>query len=396
MKILIMNNFPIRLKLYTVGLVLILFLNSCINQKNENQFYFPADFNPVNSTCFVWSDEYFEIIPKLIGIISSKDKVTLYWDENSADSVSIHNKLEKYESNFKNVNFIRVKNKPVSNWIRDFGPVYLINKSGKKKIVDFGYFGKRLNFNKEISEKLNLPFIQSSFNSSGGSRETNGKGTLIICETHELDVNKSKTKAQIEKDYKENLAVKNIIWMKRGVPQDDSRLNGPLFEQIYPNGVNGHVDQFCRFADAKTILISSVSSEEAALHPILAEAKKRLDENYNILLNSTDQDGKKFEIIKVPMAPLFFIERSLGTKRIFVTPVTSYMNFIVTNSLVILPSYTAAQLNDISIQQKEKEVESIFRKAFPTREIIRVQAADLNSFSGGFHCISINEPMSKN
>ena len=180
--------------------------------------------------------------------------------------------------------------------------------------------------------------------------------------------------------------------MKRGVPQDDSRLNGPLFEQIYPNGVNGHIDQFCRFADAGTVLISSISDEEAKLHPIYAEAKKRLDENYQILLNSTDQDGKKFNVIKVPFAPLLFAERNFGNGQIFVTPVTSYMNFIVTNSLVILPSYLDSQNNDISTQNKEKEVEEIFRKAFPTRKIIKVEASVLNYFSGGFHCISINEP----
>ena len=288
---------------------------------------------------YIWSNEYYGIIPKLTGIISAKDKVTVFLGENEDDAATVQKTLEKYKSNFNNINLVKVKNKPKSNWIRDFGPVYLINGFGKKKLVDFGYFGKRLEFTKEIAAKMNLQIIESSFNSSGGARETNRKGTIILCEAHELDVNKPKTKAEIEKEFTEKLAMKKIIWMKRGVPQDDSRLNGPMFEQIYPNGVNGHVDQFVRFADAGTILISSVSEEEAKLHPILAEAKKRLDENYDILLNSTNQDGKKFKVIKVPFAPLLFIERTFGSNRIFVTPVTSYMNFIVTNSMVILPTY---------------------------------------------------------
>jgi len=387
-----MKIFPGFMKSLQMSLILMLLFNSCSSQKDKSQFYHPADFDPVNSTCFIWSDEYYEIIPKLIGIISAKDKVTVFLGENEAEPVTVYKILEKFESNINNINLVKVKNKPGSNWIRDFGPVYLINGFGKKKMVDFGYFGKRPGFNKEIAAKMNLPIIESSFNSSGGARETNGKGTIILCEGHELDVNKPKTKPEIEKEFTEKLAIKKIIWMKRGLPTDDSRLNGPLFEQIYPNGVNGHVDQFCRFADAGTILISSVSEEEAKLHPILAEAKKRLDENYNILLNSTDQDRKKFKVIKVPFAPLLFIERSFGTNRIFVTPVTSYMNFIVTNSLIILPSYIRELNNDSLLQNKEKEVEEIFRKTFPTREIIKVQAADLNSFSGGFHCISINEP----
>jgi len=374
-------------------LILAIFLISCQNKKNESVFYYPADFDKIESTSFVWTNEYFEIVPKLAGIISDKDMVTLYYDEKETDTASIYKILKSYESNIYNIKLIKVKNKPKSNWIRDFGPVYLINNSGESKIIDFEYFGKRLNFNSEIAAKYKIPINHSTINSSGGSRETNGKGTLIVCESHELDVNKPKTREEIEKEYKNKLAIDNVIWLKRGIPQDDSRLNGPLFEQIYPNGVNGHVDQFCRFADANTILISSVSDEEAKLHPILAEAKKRMDENFQILLNSTDQDGKKFKIIKVPFAPLLFMKKTHGTDSIFVTPVTSYMNFIITNSLIILPSYISSQPDDISIQNKEFKVGKIFKKAFPTRRIIKVQAADLNSFSGGFHCISINNPL---
>ena len=380
------------INLLQVSLLFVLLFTSCSNRKDKNVFYFPADFNPVKSTCFIWSEQYFEIIPQLIGIISAKDKVTVYWNKNEADTATIHQILDKYQANYKNINLVQFQSKTNSNWIRDFGPVYLINGFGKRKLVDFGYFGKRLEFNKEIAANLNIPLIESTFNSSGGARETNGKGTIILCETHELDVNRPKTKPEIEKEISEKLGIKNIIWMKRGLPQDDSRLKGPLHEQIFPNGVNGHVDQFCRFADGETILIASVTDEEANQHPILAEAKKRLDENYQILLKATDQDGKKFKILKVPFAPLLFIERAFGQNRIIVTPVTSYLNFIVTNSIVVLPSYISAQKKDSSLEKKEKEVEEIFRNAFPSREIIKVPASTLNYFSRGFHCFSLNEP----
>lgn len=373
-------------------IILMFLIYSCTKQQNKSDFYYAADFDPVNSTCFIWTDEFYEIIPKLAGIISQKDRITFYFHESEADTVLIYNLLEKYNSNFANIKFIKLNYKPVSKWIRDFGPVYLVNGFGQKKLVDFGHFGKRIEFTKEIGTITNLPVIKSSVNSSGGARETNGKGTLILCETHELDVNKPKTKTEIETELKEKLAVKKIIWLKRGLPQDDSRLHGPLVDQIYPNGVNGHVDQFCRFADAGTILISSVSDGEAQQNPILAEAKKRMDENYQILLNSTDQDGKKFKIIKVPYAPLLFIERIFSNNRMVVTPVTSYLNFIVTNSLVILPSYLSPQKQDTELENKEREVKQIFKTVFPDREIIQVESSVLNFFSGGFHCISINEP----
>ena len=94
----------------------------------------------------------------------------------------------------------------------------------------------------------------------------------------------------------------------------------------------------------------------------------------------------------MPYAPLLFIERIFSNKRMVVTPVTSYMNFIVTNSMVILPSYLSTQKQDTELENKEKEIGQIFNTAFPGREIIKVESSVLNFFSGGFHCISINEP----
>jgi agmatine deiminase len=72
--------------------------------------------------------------------------------------------------------------------------------------------------------------------------------------------------------------------------------------------------------------------------------------------------------------------------------VTSYMNFIITNSLIILPSYVTEESENMTLKHKEDKVGEIFQQVFPTREIIKMQADTLNYYSGGFHCISIHEP----
>ncbi len=377
--------------LFTI--VLLFSLGSCDKAQKAAPLFHPADFAPSASTCFVWSADFYEIVPELVSVISAKDKVTLYIGEHKNDTTGMHSMLKKYGCNFQNIQFVKLNQKPENVWIRDYGPVYLINNSGERKIVNFKYFGKYQTLSKEIAAKQNIPLIQSTLNSTGGAREVNGKGTIILCETHELDVNKPKTKEQIENEIITNLKLKKVIWLKQGIPQDDNQLNGPLFNQIYPNGVNGHVDEFCRFVNAETILISSITEDEAKRHPIMTEAKKRLDENYEILIHSTDQNGKKFNIIKVPFAPLFVVDNSTGDSKKYVTPVTSYLNFIVTNSFVIMPSYLGKNNNRQDYQTKENKVEQTFKKVFPSKEIIKIPATDLNYFSGGFHCISINEPM---
>ncbi|WP_372947168.1 agmatine/peptidylarginine deiminase [Mariniphaga sp.] len=367
---------------------------SCSTAKEVETYYHPADFDVSASTCFVWTTDFYEIVPKLAAIISKKDKVTLFVKEN-ADLNDIKRILEKYESNPENIGFIPLKWIPANAWLRDFGPVYLVNGRGKKKLVNFLYFRSRLKFVDQISEKQKIPLTQIPLNSTGGSREVNGKGTAILVESHELLENKPKTKDVIEAEMKNALHLKKIIWLKQGIPQDDGQFSGPIYQDIYPNGVNGHVDEFCRFADAQTVLISYVSEEEAGLHPILAEAKNRLDENYRILLESTDQDGNKLNVKKVPFAPLLIFEQPTPQGKRKTAAVTSYMNFIVTNSLVILPSYldVADDSNREAFQAKENEVIRIFQEVFSSREIITVPSYDLNRFSGGFHCISINKPL---
>ncbi len=371
-----------------------LMLCACSNRNQKAKFYYPGEFEPQSSTFFFWSTDYYGIIPQLAAVISQKDTVTLFLNKGIQEIKSIRDILKNYQANLNNIHFIHLKNNYNNIWIRDFGPLFLINNLGEKEIVKFRYFGTDPGFIREYVAREDIPVISSSLNSTGGSREVNGKGTMLLCEMHELDVNK-KTKEEIEQEMISKLNLKKIIWLKKGIPQDDSFLSGPLYDSVYPKGVNGHVDEFCRFANSKTILISSVTEEEAAANPILNEAKIRLDENYNILKNSVDQDGNKFTIYKVPMAPLLISDRRKGPEKKIVASVTSYMNFLITNSYIILPSYLTSESPDRILEQKEKEVGEIFRDVFPNRKIIRVRADIINYYSGGFHCISLNEPAFK-
>jgi agmatine deiminase len=388
-----MKSFKFRVFNFCI-LLLTVIVSSC-SKSSDGPFYYPADFDPAESTSFIWTTDFYEIIPELAGTISKKDKVTLFISEKE-NTKNVQSLIEKFGGNVENISFIKLNNKPQNAWIRDFGPVYVINSSGNKQLVNFLYYGKRQTFNEQIAEKFKLNIVHSPISSTGGSREVNGKGTIILCEAHELAENKPKSRQEIEEEMLKSLNLKKVIWLKQGIPQDDNPKNGPLTDKVWPNGVNGHVDEFVRFADANTVLISSVSEAEAGTHPILAEAKRRLDENYEILLNSTDQDGNKLNVIKVPFAPLV-IDRDPQDNRRLQASVTSYMNFIVTNSLIILPSYTSlfTGIQGEDYQARENEVVQIFKEAFPSREIIRVQAASLNRFSGGFHCVSINVPLAE-
>jgi agmatine deiminase len=384
-----------------VGIVVFwaLLLSSCHSGKQPTAYYHPAEFEPNHSTCFLWSTDYYEIIPKLAGIISRHDPVTLYLSANNNDSISIRKILKKHNAWQDNVHFVALKGEYGNIWIRDYGPLYMKpqgkgkKSGGEKKLVQFNYFWTDPGFIADYAAISGLVVEKSAFNGTGGAREVNGRGCLILCEAHELDVNQPKSRQEIEDEMLQKLGLKKIIWLKKGLPQDDSFRSGPLYDQVYPKGVNGHVDEFCRFVDERTILVTSVNEKEASQSPLLAEAKKRLDENYKILLASTDQDGKKFNVIQAPIAPILISDRRAGKEGQIIASVTSYMNFIISNSMIVMPSYVSKGSANQELLAKEKKMESIFKDVFPAREIVRVRADTMNYYAGGFHCISIHKPL---
>ena len=65
-----------------------------------------------------------------------------------------------------------------------------------------------------------------------------------------------------------------------------------------------NTDEFVRFANATTILLAWVDEKEKDLNAINKMNYERMNENYNILKNAKDQDGKPFHIIKVPLPDL--------------------------------------------------------------------------------------------
>jgi agmatine deiminase len=69
---------------------------------------------------------------------------------------------------------------------------------------------------------------------------------------------------------------------------------------------------------------------------------------------------------------------------------TSYLNYFLTNSEVVIPSYIHAG----TTKEKEGEVKSIFKSVFPGRRIISVNALPLNWRGGGLHCVTLNQPAS--
>ncbi|NHE57637.1 agmatine deiminase family protein [Cyclobacterium plantarum] len=383
-----------------VGLSCIfLFVNACQQDAEKTRSAGPAaEFDPQESTYICWSPQFQEISLRLIEEISRNDHVTLFYNQRNHDVESLQDLFQQRQINTDNLTFTSFDLENDNIWIRDYGPILLQDEQGQQEMVTFHYpHEENLEYNlfsEQYATKMQIPFLKSSLFSAGGGREINGRGTIILIEGHEKYINPGLSLEEIEKEYKQRLNQKNVIWLKRGIPQDDLFDHGPVIDNIYGNGVHWHVDEFCRFADAQTILLAQVDPADLSLDPFYRVVHERLEESYQILKDARDQDGKPFKIIRIPQAPIIFDQGQYKGQPIYYTPVTSYLNFVLTNNLVVIPAYYNAGDPDL-IRQKDEQARKAFQEVFKSRRVVMMQATELNYSGGGLHCITMHQPKVK-
>jgi len=67
---------------------------------------------------------------------------------------------------------------------------------------------------------------------------------------------------------------------------------------------------------------------------------------------------------------------------------TSYLNHVLANDLVLLPTYVPHG----TPPEREERVRQIYESAFPGRRVAFIDAMDANWVGGGAHCATLTEP----
>ena len=304
-------------------------------------------------------------------------------------------------------------------WLRDTGPFFLTNAHSNIKILaaPFSAYrplhgpkgsltaGDHGRFIKTVQNFTGYDVISSDIVLEGGAFDVNGEGVVLLSPVL-LNRNAHLTKGQIERKVLHILGQKKAIWLKKGVAEDPygfSRITG----SYWARGTGGHLDQYVKFVNKNTILLAWINEEEKNLSPIAGINFQRMHENFNILSEATDQNGKKFSIVKVPFPELItktyvvskqqalqYRQRNIDLKegdKLEMVASASYVNFIITNGLIILPKYGNTVKTAASIK-KDKKMFAIMRKLFPRREIIQINPLILNWHGGGMHCMVQQQP----
>jgi len=390
----------------------------------------PAEFEPQEAVWLIWppTEEYrkgYSNSQVTLGIIDAllpETKVVLAV-ANAKLEAAARSSLSREAVENGSIEIVRIPS--VDLWARDMGPTFVSTRDNGAAVVDFGFntWGYselddaeniiEEKFDELVAEHLKLPLISSSMISEPGDHELNGKGTLMLVESVELQRNPSMSKSEIEREFGRLLGASNVVWLEQGLKDDEHAFLGPIevgggTKAYTALTTNGHVDEFARFVNPTTILLADVADEDLG-EPVARENKRRLDKAFATLKAARDQDGKPFRILRIPLPKarvatmhpgdsVYDILSSLDYKTPFpvgkpikVIAAASYNNFLITNKKIIAPKYWGKGLPD-SMRLRDEQARNALKRAFPNREIVMLNAMALNLGGGGIHCITKQQP----
>lgn len=403
-------------------------------------YYMPAEWEPHDAIWFGWEDRDSLMYPPVVEMIRGLEgKVPV---RIAVSSPALLKKCKQTLSAFSidtaSIGFYVFPGERY--WIRDHGAAFLVNDEGGLGVADFrwslygmeGWLRQRYNNDEDSLRKYTsmildpatgavdslmavsegAEIVKADIVSEGGAIEVNGNGTLILCEAVAFQRNPGRSRESIENAYRKALGVTNIVWLKEGL-LDDAHWRQVHFGKYLTMGTGGHTDEFVRFVDPNTILLAWVDEAEKDKHPLSRVNYDRMSENLHILENAVDQDGKPFRIIKLPLpdpiernvfvkekrepgnphvfTPASFVQAVEAGDTLINVSASSYMNYLVSNGVVLLPSYTA----EGSSAEKEKRVSEIFATVYPDREQVWISCMPQNWHGGGIHCSTQQQPTRK-
>ncbi|HXE81932.1 MAG TPA: agmatine deiminase family protein [Gemmatimonadales bacterium] len=332
----------------------------------------PAEWEPHAATWLGWPHNKtdwpgkFEPIPWVYGEIirhlTTGERVRLLVNSEGHKAQATRF-LKRVGVHLGQVHFLRFPTN--RGWTRDFGPIFVRQSDGLAIArFHFNAWAKYADWKKDdlvpvrAAKQFKRPLIDGKIVLEGGSIDVNGRGTLLTTEECLLDPkvqtrNPGMSRGELERVFRETLGITNTLWLGHGIAGDDT---------------HGHVDDLCRFVNAKTVVLCREEDPKDVNYKALAENRERLQ-------GMRLENGTAIEVIDLPMpAPLSFDGVRLPA---------SYANFYISNAAVLVPTF-----ND----PHDRIALGILAECFPDRAVVGIHAVDLVWGLGTLHCLTQQEP----
>jgi agmatine deiminase len=350
-----------------------------------DHFWMPGEHSPQSSVWLAWptrSDNWRDNgLPAQAAFAHFIERLTGYVTVKLAV-------LPEYEAQARSMLPSSVEIVPMAYndaWMRDIGPTMVINEAGVKRGVNwkFNAWGGELdglyddwsddqNVASHVAQQEGVERYDAPFILEGGSIHCDGEGTLYTTEECLLHPSRNPdlSREDIESLLKDFLSVEKIIWLPKGLFNDET---------------NGHIDNILHVVRPGEVLLTVCDDENDPQYAISQQA-------LTILSGARDARGRKIIIHALPMpGPLYITqEESSG----LVQPdrmeratddrlAGSYANCLICNGAVFYP---------LLDENTDQQAHAILQAAFPKHELIGIPARDILLGGGNLHCITQQIP----
>ncbi|MEG0295186.1 MAG: agmatine deiminase family protein [Clostridium sp.] len=343
-------------------------------ETDSKSYYMPLEDSEHEGTWLQWPHAYTygekykkdiqDIWVKMTKSLTKGEKVHIV-AYNNTEKEKIKSLLVAEDVHMNNVDFYIYKTDDV--WIRDNGPVFVYDESGKQVILDWGFngWGKKTPYKKcdDIPEKIGNELGVERINLEnvvleGGAMELDGNGTFLATKSSIINKNRNPglSQSEIENYIKKYYGANNFIWLDGVVGIDITDF---------------HIDGFAKFYDECTLITLNKND-------LREWGVSRKDTN--TLLNAKDSEGHAYDKVYIPITKnnvKLKNGKNLGYPG-------SYMNFYIGNEVVLVPNY-----ND----PNDKVANEIIQGLYPDREVVGIDIRELYKDGGMIHCVTQQQPI---
>lgn len=272
-------------------------------------------------------------------------------------------------------------------WLKDTGPILVMNKLGKLRGVDFRFnaWGGLLDglffpwdqddlLARKLCDLERIDYYQlKDFVLEGCSIHTDGEGTLFATEECLLSEgrNPQLKKAAIEEILKEYCGIEKVIWFPRGFFLDET---------------NGDIDNLLNVIAPGEIVLTWCEDPNDPMYEITREAEA-------VLLSQKDAKGRKFKIHKLELPKSLYItnEEAAGVDPVNgMLPrlagdrlIATYVSYYTANNGIVFPLFD---------DPNDEKAEKLLKELYPGYEVIGIKAREILLGGGNIHCIAQGIP----
>ncbi|MEI8229105.1 MAG: agmatine deiminase family protein [Planctomycetota bacterium] len=241
-----------------------------------------------------------------------------------------------------------------SMWVQDFGPQQVLGD--EVRIVDFEYDVSGRGIENQLpmafAATFGMKISHCNLSMEGGNMLSNGRGFCISTTTI---INQN---TPLGHDVE---GIGRILHADFGFDRWSHVL--PLAGES-----TGHLDMFLTIAGPATVLLASYDAAEDHDNAV------RMDETARMLAGEVTVDGRPLEVIRIRQ-PAIRDGCCL-----------SYTNVIYGNGVVIVPQFPG------TCPDLDREALEVYRRVFPDRRIVGIDASKIVKKQGGLHCLSLSIP----